>query len=226
MADFSDRSGWGAEARLYFTPGGSLESFPLPGGRRRWVVLAGGDAQDVEAETGHLIRSVRDLTGIALAASDRLEGGGFRPERGLVRRSVVQRVILCGDAAHVMSPIGGQGMNTGLADAWHLAATLRALLRGTVGAPGSALRRFERCRRRAYRIAAQRAAHGMWLGTRSGFVLSTLRSTLARRVFFRPPVRNRLAPRFAMWTIPDGRDPLLPNLTAVPKRKPWPRRTP
>ena len=38
MADFIDRSGLGDEAHLFFTATGSVESFPLPGGQRRWVV--------------------------------------------------------------------------------------------------------------------------------------------------------------------------------------------
>jgi 2-polyprenyl-6-methoxyphenol hydroxylase-like FAD-dependent oxidoreductase len=38
------------------------------------------------------------------------------------------RVLLCGDAAHVHSPAGGQGMNTGIQDSISLAATLAITL--------------------------------------------------------------------------------------------------
>jgi 2-polyprenyl-6-methoxyphenol hydroxylase-like FAD-dependent oxidoreductase len=41
----------------------------------------------------------------------------------------IGRVLLAGDAAHIQSPIGGQGLNAGLGDAmnpgWKLAATIR-----------------------------------------------------------------------------------------------------
>lgn len=47
------------------------------------------------------------------------------------------RVFLLGDAAHVHSPVGGQGMNTGIADAINLAWKLTAVLEGQ--APGSLL---------------------------------------------------------------------------------------
>jgi hypothetical protein len=40
------------------------------------------------------------------------------------------RVFLAGDAAHVHSPVGGQGMNTGIGDAVNLAWKLAAVLRG------------------------------------------------------------------------------------------------
>jgi 2-polyprenyl-6-methoxyphenol hydroxylase-like FAD-dependent oxidoreductase len=42
-----------------------------------------------------------------------------------------QRAFLLGDAAHVHSPVGGQGMNTGIGDAVNLAWKLAAVLQGT-----------------------------------------------------------------------------------------------
>jgi 2-polyprenyl-6-methoxyphenol hydroxylase-like FAD-dependent oxidoreductase len=53
----------------------------------------------------------------------------FLSERRQARRYRDGRVFLAGDAAHVHSPVGGQGMNTGIGDAmnlgWKLAATVR-----------------------------------------------------------------------------------------------------
>lgn len=42
-----------------------------------------------------------------------------------------QRAFLVGDAAHIHSPVGGQGMNTGIGDAVNLAWKLAAVLKGT-----------------------------------------------------------------------------------------------
>jgi 2-polyprenyl-6-methoxyphenol hydroxylase-like FAD-dependent oxidoreductase len=54
----------------------------------------------------------------------------FRSERRQARHYRVGRVFLAGDAAHVHSPLGGQGMNTGIQDAMNLGWKLAAALRG------------------------------------------------------------------------------------------------
>lgn len=40
------------------------------------------------------------------------------------------RVFLAGDVAHIHTPTGGQGLSTGIQDAWNLAWKLSAVLRG------------------------------------------------------------------------------------------------
>ncbi|HAK96812.1 MAG TPA: hypothetical protein DCM87_17930 [Planctomycetes bacterium] len=206
MGDFPDTTAWAHDAHLFFTPRGSVESFPLPGHRRRWIALADGPAADTPA----LVERVRTISGVELDAGAELWHSSFTPERRLARTFSSGRVVLCGDAAHVMSPIGGQGMNTGFGDAWQLAAIMRRLSASHEHhAPLFA--RYETDRRRAFRIAANRAARGMWLGTRKGRIGSTVRAFVIRRVLLRPPFVLRLPPYFAMLTIPRGRDPLPPQ---------------
>ncbi|MFF3842169.1 FAD-dependent monooxygenase [Streptomyces sp. NPDC001930] len=55
----------------------------------------------------------------------------------------VGRVFLAGDAAHVHSPAGGQGMNTGLQDAANLSWKLTAVLRGDAPAPEALLDSYQ-----------------------------------------------------------------------------------
>jgi 2-polyprenyl-6-methoxyphenol hydroxylase-like FAD-dependent oxidoreductase len=66
----------------------------------------------------------------------------FLSERRQARHYRRGRVFLAGDAAHVHSPLGGQGMNTGLGDAMNLGWKLAAAVRGS--APWWLLDTYER----------------------------------------------------------------------------------
>ncbi|GHI05440.1 pentachlorophenol monooxygenase [Streptomyces cellostaticus] len=69
----------------------------------------------------------------------------FRPRAALADRFRVGRVFLAGDAAHVHSPAGGQGLNTSVQDAYNLGWKLGAVLRD--GAPQALLDTYEEERR-------------------------------------------------------------------------------
>ncbi|MFJ5534837.1 FAD-dependent oxidoreductase [Streptomyces sp. NPDC093261] len=69
----------------------------------------------------------------------------FRPRAALAARFRQGRVFLVGDAAHVHSPAGGQGLNTSVQDAYNLGWKLGVVLRD--GAPTSLLDTYEEERR-------------------------------------------------------------------------------
>ncbi|MFI1439276.1 FAD-dependent oxidoreductase [Streptomyces fructofermentans] len=69
----------------------------------------------------------------------------FRPRAALADRFREGRVFLAGDAAHIHSPAGGQGLNTSVQDAYNLGWKLGAVLRG--GADASLLDSYEAERR-------------------------------------------------------------------------------
>lgn len=199
MGDFKDRSPLREEAHLWFTAEGAVESFPLPGGMRRWIVQT--DVPVSESPPGFICDLVRARSGFELRIGDQLNQSAFSPRWMQAERYHDGRVILCGDAAHVMSPIGGQGMNTGWADAEFLAHALAAIEHH--GQPPQPwLQAYECCRRRASRAATTRAAQGMWLGTRTGRLSSWLREVFLREVLFQPPLSRHISPRFAMLTLP------------------------
>jgi hypothetical protein len=58
---------------------------------------------------------------------------GFRINSRKVASYRAGRAFLCGDAAHVHSPAGGEGMNTGMQDAFNLAWKLALAINGTCG---------------------------------------------------------------------------------------------
>ena len=121
MGDFHDTTTFGTDAALYFTPAGLVESFPLPGGLRRWVVKTPERVSAPTPET--LARFIRERLGVTLPVETN-SVSVFGIQRFLADRFVAGRVALVGDAAHVVSPIGGQGMNLGWLGAWRLAESL------------------------------------------------------------------------------------------------------
>ena len=208
MADFEDQSGLGAEARMYFTRAGSVECLPLPGGLRRWIVQTGQGQEDDPASC--VIDALQRLTGLDLRGRAALFVTRFGAKRMLVERDHAGRLVLAGDAAHVMSSIGGQGMNTGFADAEMLAEILPVVLTQPARMP-RCFAAYDRIRRRSFEVAAgsgPNAACGLAPG---GVGRSWCREHFIRDVLFSPVMQRRLAPHFAMLTVPYR------NLQGVPR---------
>jgi hypothetical protein len=65
--------------------------------------------------------------------SDPVWKAWFRISHRIVKHFRDGRVFLAGDAAHIHSPAGGQGMNTGIQDAFNLAWKLALVIRGIAG---------------------------------------------------------------------------------------------
>jgi 2-polyprenyl-6-methoxyphenol hydroxylase-like FAD-dependent oxidoreductase len=93
----------------------------------------------------------------------------------------VGRVLLAGDAAHVHSPAGGMGMNTGLQDAANLGWKLAATLRGT--APAGLLDSYQSERHPVGRMVLRLSGGLLRVGTSRPWQLPMLRAaaTLAAR---------------------------------------------
>ncbi|MFP5367155.1 MAG: FAD-dependent oxidoreductase [Actinomycetes bacterium] len=160
MGDFSDAGDHGQMAVLFLEPEGIVESFPLPGGLRRWVVRLGRPFGACDAV--QLSRLVLQRTGILPAAGTNTMLSAFSVRSTLARHTVAGRVLLLGDAAHEISPIGGQGMNLGWLDAEALAPLLCEAVR--LKKPGSGFREFEAARHRAAVVARRQAEVNMLLG--------------------------------------------------------------
>jgi 2-polyprenyl-6-methoxyphenol hydroxylase-like FAD-dependent oxidoreductase len=138
-----------------------LVAVPLPGHNRYRLSMtadAALSAQAASSEVDHAF--VADRPGPSLpqiqAVVDRLAPPGtrittlrwsslFRISHRLADHYASGRVFLAGDAAHIHPPTGGQGMNTGLQDAYNLAWKLGLVVRG-IAAP-QLLASYERERR-------------------------------------------------------------------------------
>ncbi|TFD25205.1 FAD-dependent oxidoreductase [Cryobacterium lyxosi] len=198
-----------AGAVLYFERGGVVESFPLPDGRRRWVAMT--DFLATDADSADLAALIRHRTGVRVveplgAAS------AFAVQQRLARRMhskslrvpggpmsgprAAGRIVLVGDAAHEISPIGGQGMNLGWLDAVALAPALqRALL--DPAAAASVLAKYDRTRRSAGRRAALQAGFNMNMGRPAHGARLRARNAVVRSLTL-PPANEVVARAFTM----------------------------
>jgi hypothetical protein len=83
------------------------------------------------------------------------------------------RAFLLGDAAHVHSPVGGQGMNTGIGDAVNLAWKLAEVLRNR--APAELLDSYEPERIAFARLLVSTTDRAFTFATRDGFIARNVR---------------------------------------------------
>ncbi|WP_249523033.1 FAD-dependent oxidoreductase [Modestobacter marinus] len=82
----------------------------------------------------HTEAAIDDLGPAGTTASNLRWSSIFRVKHGIVDRYRTGRVFVAGDAAHLHPPAGGQGMNTGIQDAWNLSWKVALAVRGQASA--------------------------------------------------------------------------------------------
>lgn len=196
MGDFDDNTGVGTDGAIFLHSGGLIESFPLPLGRRRWVIRS--DDELAQAEMPPTREEIEDLLrkriGLQLGNCANYMVSRFQAERYLAPVLFQDRIALAGDSAHVVSPIGGQGLNLGWAGAWRLAERLRDILHHRLDYRNG-FAAYSREQRRAARHASRRAEFNMALGRKRTRVF--LRNSVVR-LLLQPPVNRLTASLFTM----------------------------
>src|SRR5215211_513564 len=175
------RMGWHLpddEVQLFFSPAGLVVVAPLPGGLHRIVATVDEAPAEPSLSDVQALLDARGPRAHRPNVEDVAWSSRFRVKHKVAARFRKGGVFLCGDAAHVHSPAGGQGMNTGIQDAANLAWKLALAVGGL--APGSLLDSYERERRPV--------AKGVVSTTDRLTRLATVRSPLLRRL------RNALIP--------------------------------
>lgn len=122
------------EIQVIWHPEGTLTIFPITENRYR-IIAEMGVVQ--ETDTHPVIPTLADIQAILnqrfpgdIQASDAVWLSAFHVNERKVADYRAGRVFLAGDAAHVHSPAGGQGMNTGIQDACNLAWKLALVVQG------------------------------------------------------------------------------------------------
>lgn len=116
--------------RMSLTPHGMAGSFPFRGDRVRFFAQLGDQFPDGEPTLEGTQAVLAELLSPTLRLTEAVWLTVIELHHGQVPRYRFGRVLLAGDAAHIHSPAGGQGMNTGMQDAWNLAWKLALVCRG------------------------------------------------------------------------------------------------
>lgn len=166
---------------LFLSEHGLMGAFPMQGGRYRLIIETKADAGDEQLPDPTMEEIQGYLTKLGPAgsvASDPVWLAAFRCHLRHAEHIRQGRAFLAGDAAHIHSPAGGQGMNTGLQDAYNLAWKL-ALVDAGHAAPALL---------DTYEIERHPVAESVMRTSDLMLKAATLRSPITQQI------RNRLLP--------------------------------
>jgi 2-polyprenyl-6-methoxyphenol hydroxylase-like FAD-dependent oxidoreductase len=197
------------EIASYLHRDGPFVVFPIPGGRAR-VIATVGKSDAAHPRPDPSLDAVQALV-------DRRAGGGFRVRDPvwlthfrINERKVTDyrrgRVFLAGDAAHIHSPAGGQGMNTGMQDAVNLAWKLAMVVHGQADA--SLLASYSPERSAVGDMVLRNAGRFTDMATLSNPAAQAARNLALRFLLGLHGVRDRMATQLSEIEIAYGDSPL------------------
>ena len=196
------------EATVHWHQDGAFVIFPISPGRYRLLadMPASGEAHP-PTPTLEQVQTLIDRRGTrGMTAFDPFWLAGFRINGRKVTRYRWGRAFLCGDAAHVHSPAGGQGMNTGMQDAFNLAWKLALFAKGR--AKEALIDSFSPERSYVGDQVLKNAERLTLVGTTKNPVVRTVRDVVGHLMLGLAPVQNRFADTMTGTTIGYPESPL------------------
>lgn len=169
-----DWNGPDYEWTLWFHRDGLLTMFPLPGGLYRIVA----ESAPHQSTAQHLSEIVEQRCPSRAHVQKVIWLSSLRLTNRRVTEYRRGRVFIAGDAAHVHSPVGAQGMNTGIQDAHNLAWKLAMVLRGNASD----------CLLDSYTCEREPIARSVLTMTDQLTAIASLRQPISQQI------RNRLLP--------------------------------
>jgi 2-polyprenyl-6-methoxyphenol hydroxylase-like FAD-dependent oxidoreductase len=181
------------EVILYFSPTGLVVVAPLPGGVHRIVATVDSAPEHPDVDYVQALLDARGPERERAIVKEVVWGSRFRVHHRVVDTYRAGRILLAGDAAHVHSPAGGQGMNTGIQDAMALAEALATALTSGNEEPLNAYNSIRRPIAKQVVALADRLTRLATVGRQ----LRPLRNTLLKLLACVPAFRRRLAWRLS-----------------------------
>jgi 2-polyprenyl-6-methoxyphenol hydroxylase-like FAD-dependent oxidoreductase len=182
------------EMDMYWHSDGVLALFPITRDRYR-IIADVGDAQAGAHQSDPTLEEVQALLDRrgpgGIEASSPIWLAGFVINERKVADYRAGRVFLVGDAAHIHSPAGGQGMNTGMQDAFNLAWKLALVGRGLAD-PKPLLDSYSIERSEVGRQVLANAGHLTAIAIVKGGLFQELRNHVASLIFGLSPVRRAM----------------------------------
>lgn len=216
---------------IFWHRDGILAFFPIIGDR--WRVVANlGPAREGEVHPDPTLAEINALMAHRgspdIVMSDPVWLAAFRINERKVKEYARGRVFLAGDAAHIHSPAGGQGMNTGMQDAFNLAWKLALVIGGA--AKPSLLDSYSKERSAVGDRVLKNASQMTDAATLSNPLLQELRNTILRFAVSFPLVQHKIADQLAEMDIGYPDSPLTAQDGHIARRpksgERWPHRLP
>jgi 2-polyprenyl-6-methoxyphenol hydroxylase-like FAD-dependent oxidoreductase len=181
----------GDELSIHFHHGDVVFMARLPNNLVR-LIVAVHDRQDEDLKRDLTLKDFQDAVDNAGVKVSIRSAGWMTPFRVndlQARHYRAGSVFLAGDASHIHSPVGGQGMNTGIQDVANLAWKLAAVARG---ADDALLDSYEEERAAVGKALLRFTERGLKMATTPNPIFESLRDTLLPRVAKLKPVQKAM----------------------------------
>jgi 2-polyprenyl-6-methoxyphenol hydroxylase-like FAD-dependent oxidoreductase len=186
------------ELAIFWHEDGIAVFFPISPGRYRVIADVGASPRhDPTLAEIQAIVDRRAPGGVRVSAPVWLAGFGINERK--VRDYRAGRVFVAGDAAHIHSPAGGQGMNTGMQDAFNLAWKLALVERGL--ARPSLLDSYSLERSAVAARILSDSGRLTRVAMARNHLVQDVRNFVAHRILGLSPVQHALADRLSEITI-------------------------
>ena len=182
------------EVTLFYSEKGLMVVAPLPENRYRIVATVHYAAPEPSIPDFEAILRDRGPEHAAISIGKMAWSSRFHIQHRVAKVLRQGRILLAGDAAHVHSPAGGQGMNTGIQDAVSLAHALHQTLKG---GSDTVLKQWEEQRLKVARSVVELTDRMTKVATLSSPVLKTLRNTAVELIGNIPFATRLMAEKLA-----------------------------